>query len=260
MRRTRRRWLFAAPFAWVAAFCASGPFVAPPARAQAWLAQGDRDLREAIERLVDERVLDIPLLAWPMPLEDARSAIATVGRAVESGQRTLTPGQAAAIARIESRLNLVRGEWSLAAGDPSELRGFADAPRERGELGVRLRWRGNGPISGELRARVALDAADGQAARPDGSYLAATTGGWIWTAGFVDRWWGGGQEGSLQLSNNARPVFALALDRGRSQAFETRWLRWLGPWTVGTFFGALEPHRPDINHALQWGARAAPRL
>ena len=79
------------------------------------------------------------------------------------------------------------------------------------------------------------------------------------SAGWQDRWWGGGDDGSLQLSSNARPVFALALDRETSRPFETRWLRWLGPWTLGTFFGALEGRRPDSNHALLWGLRAAVR-
>jgi hypothetical protein len=33
----------------------------------------------------------------------------------------------------------------------------------------------------------------------------------------------------------------------------------MGHWTVGTFFGALEGSRPDSNHALLWGFRAAMR-
>jgi hypothetical protein len=228
-----------------------------PAHAQAWLMPGDRDVREAVERLVDERVLNLPLLSWPLPRAELHDALAAIRADESAGRRRLSAGQAAAVTRLEARLGEPRREWWVAAGDPTDLRGFADAPRESGELGAAARWGGTGVLSGELRARLVLDAADGQELRADGSYAAALTGNWIWSAGFVDRWWGAGQEGSLEFSTNARPVFSLSVDRASSQPFETRWLRWLGPWTIGTFIGALEGHRPDSNHALLWGARAA---
>jgi hypothetical protein len=224
------------------------------ANAGDWTDAGDPGLRLAVEQLVDERVIDLPVLSWPMPDADLRAAI---DRA--EGRDILNPAQRAALARVRSALQPVAREWSLAAGEPTDLRGFIDAPREKGELGATLRWAGDGRFSGQLRLTATLDPRDDQVVRPDGSYLTARTGNWLWTAGWQDRWWGGGYQGSLQLSSNARPVFALSLDRASSEPFETRWLRWLGPWTVGTFFGALERRRPDVNDALLWGLRAAAR-
>jgi hypothetical protein len=220
-----------------------------------WVEPGDEHLRDAVERLVDERVFDIPLLSWPIAQAELRRAIdaARAGGRVDAAHEPV-------VARIEAALAPPRREWFVAAGDTTTLRTFEDVPRENGELGVRTRWDADsGEFAAVLQVRAAASPEDGQYARPDGSYLVDRQGNWLVSAGWQERWWGGGYEGSLQLSTNARPVFALSLDRETSAPFETRWLSWLGPWTFGTFFGALEGNRPDSNHALLWGLRAAVR-
>ena len=228
--------------------------VATTTAAGDWTDAGDEGLRMAVEQLVDERAIDIPVLSWPIADAELRR---TLDAAEERGR--LNPAQAAAVARVRRALDPPRREWFAAAGNPTDLRGFYDAPRESGEVGATLRWTGNPRYSGQLRLIATIDAQDGQSLRPDGSYLTARTGNWLWSAGWQDRWWGGGYEGSLQFSSNARPVFAMSFDRETSSPFETPWLRWLGPWTMGTFIGALEGKRSDSNNALLWGFRAAAR-
>jgi hypothetical protein len=225
---------------------------AAPAASPGWVDAGDATLRAAVERLVDERVFDLPLMSWPIAETELRTAIDAARRA-----GGVTPAQEPLLMRIEAALEPARREWSAAAGDPSDLRVFEDAPRESGELGLRQSFRGSERFAAVARLRVALDPADGQYLRPDGSYVATRAGNWLMSAGWQDRWWGGGSEGSLQLSSNARPVFAFSLDRETSRPFATRWLSWIGPWSLGTFMGALEGNRPDSNHALLWGLRAA---
>jgi hypothetical protein len=219
-----------------------------------WTDAGDIGLRLAVEQLVDEGVFDIPVLAWPIPDDELRTAIA-----LAEERDMLNPAQRAALSRVRLALSPASRDWFVAGGDPTDLRSFVDAPRESGEAGVTLRWSDRERFSAQLRVTATLDPSDGQSVRMDGSYLSARTANWLWTAGWQERWWGAGREGSLQLSSNARPVFALSLDRATSRPFETPWLRWLGPWTFGTFFGALERRRPDVNDALLWGLRVAAR-
>ncbi len=95
--------------------------------------------------------------------------------------------------------------------------------------------------------------------RLDGSYVAGKFGNWIVTLGAQDRWWGSGWEGSLILSNNARPVPAIALDRAVSEPFETKWLSWIGPWRLTTFMGRMEGDREDYDHPLLYGMRISAR-
>ncbi len=41
---------------------------------------------------------------------------------------------------------------------------------------------------------------------PDGSYLGVNVGNFMLSAGYIERWWGPGWDGSLILSTNARPI------------------------------------------------------
>ncbi|MCI0362490.1 MAG: capsule assembly Wzi family protein, partial [Phycisphaerales bacterium] len=52
---------------------------------------------------------------------------------------------------------------------------------------------------------------------------------------------------------------ALSLDRESSAPFESKWLRWIGPWRLTTFMGRMEDERQDIDHPLLFGMRIAAR-
>ena len=86
---------------------------------------------------------------------------------------------------------------------------------------------------------------------PDGSWLAFGDVHWAVFAGWVPQWWGPGWDGSLILSQAARPRPTLGLlARGR----------WLGGrgWEVRTFLARLENARP-VPHPLHWGLRLSLR-
>ena len=127
-------------------------------------------------------------------------------------------------------------------------------PREEGELEGSFEWLGD-RFALRLAATVVADASDGKSVRPDGSYVGMTLGNWMLSAGYLDRWWGPGWEGSTILGNNARPVPSLAFDRKYTAPFETRWLSWLGPWSVNGFYGVLEGNREDVDHPHFLGLR-----
>lgn len=55
---------------------------------------------------------------------------------------------------------------------------------------------------------------------------------------------GPGWEGILIVSTNARRIPSITVERNYTDAFRTRWLRWLGPWRVSASRGQLE--RSDV--------------
>ena len=126
------------------------------AAAPVWIPPGDIALRDTVERLVDERVIDIPLLSWPIATAELRTAL-------EDGRRAgrITPAHELAVARVEAALAPGRRAWWAAAGQASDLRTFADDPREEGELGLRTDWRAGERIAGEIAVRVTADPDDG---------------------------------------------------------------------------------------------------
>ena len=239
-----------------------------------WLAPGNMQARHDLQMLVDDGILDLPVSGWPIAVSDVANALSRVpatrparATAEEGGQRPgeglqLTPAQSAAVARLRKLASEGRPELGVevrAAARPTQLRTFADEPREEGELTgwasgfLGDRW------GGRLELTVVADADDDDTFRYDGSYFAGKFGNWIVTAGAQDRWWGSGWEGSLILTNSARPVPAISLDRAVSEPFESKWLRWIGPWRLTTFMGYMEGDREDYDHPLLFGFRVSAR-
>ncbi|MFP6829356.1 MAG: capsule assembly Wzi family protein, partial [Gammaproteobacteria bacterium] len=83
----------------------------------------------------------------------------------------------------------------------------------------------------------------------DGSYLGVALGNWFLSASATDRWWGPGRDGSMILSNNARPMPAITLQRREARPPGARWLCWAVPWTTQVIFGQMEHdrHVPDTQ-------------
>ncbi len=92
----------------------------------------------------------------------------------------------------------------------------------------------------------------------DGSYIAACLGNWSASFGQQERWWGPGWDGSLILSTNARPIPAISIDRRIPEPFKTKWLSWVGPWSLHSFIGRMEEERTVPNPYL-WGTRGEVR-
>jgi hypothetical protein len=107
-----------------------------------------------------------------------------------------------------------------------------------------------------LAATYASNPFDGDEVRPDGTYLGIALGNWMVTAGWQERWWGPGRDGSMILSTNARPMPGLGLQRIASVPFKTKWLSWMGPWTFATFMNQMDDERV-VKDGLLFGMRGS---
>lgn len=215
--------------------------VAPSSlRAEPWLAPGDAARRHDIQLLADQGVIAAPVLAWPMAWSEVARAVRDVSPEAAAG---LPEGLGDALSRVRAAADAAEtgGQvaWRAAAAEPEELRTFLDSPREEGELAVAASAE-SGRWSGRLQVTAVADAADGQALRLDGSYGTVRVGNVAVTAGLRDHWWGPGWAGSLILGSNARPMPALSVERVRADPFESRWLRWIGPWRASASVGQGE--------------------
>jgi hypothetical protein len=230
----------------------------PPAQADPWIPPGDVALRSDLLLLADAGVVTGSLTSWPLSwgaiAEDLRSA-----------QPAELPDDArAALQRVQTqaRRQMSSGEWlghvRLAAQNEARLiRPFEALPRSDAELSAGLGWTGE-RFAVRLAVTQVHDPADGEATRFDGSYVGAALGNWLLTAGFQERWWGPGWDGSLILSSNARPTPQIALQRNAAEPFGVRWLRWIGPWGLTTFMGRLDDERV-VDDPLLFGLRVTMR-
>lgn len=225
------------------AAAAAFTFVPMAAHAQAlpYLPAGDDRLRHEVQLAVDAG--EAPLATtWPIPTLDFSEQ-----------------------ARGELRSRIAPGDgkdagWFVNGGaKPTQLRTFADTPRENGEIGLQAGWAAGDYAGGTLRFSYAFDPEDGRHIRADDTYAAWRLGNWWLSAGFQQRWWGPGHDGSLVLSNNARPLPQVAIERARALAPKSKWLAWIGPYRWTTFMGRFTADRDDVPHPYLWGLRLTVR-
>ncbi len=231
--------LLAVPIAAVAE-----PFVAP----------GDMQLRHDLQLLNDNGEMNITLTAWPLSTADVQIAV----KAIDA--KSLSPAMFAAYQRTKDRIHYetasgkVFARYALSGSlDPRFVRAFEDTPRDEGEVNAAASWRGD-RFSIKLSATAAANPFDGDDFRPDGTYVGVLLGNWMVSAGWQERWWGPGRDGSLILSTNARPAPGVAIQRNASTPFASKWLSWIGPWTLSSFVLELDDSR-FVDGARLFGIR-----
>ena len=220
------------------------------ARAEPWLAPGNEAIRHDIQILADAGVLRGPVTSWPLSWPDiARDVLG-------ASDDQLDEQAAAALLRVRrhARRASAPGFTGLglavsATNAPSELRGFGTWPRDVGELGIKAGWM-NSRVAVNASAAFVVDPEDDKAWRADGSYVGVNAGNFMISAGYMERWWGPGWDGSLILSTNARPIPSITLERNYTDPFETKLLSWLGHWRASIAVGRMESHDiavPDVR-------------
>ena len=206
----------------------------PPARAEPsvpWTASAAA--RHALELLVDDGGLALPVTQWPLPR-------AAVLRALDALPRELAPPLSAARAAVERELDDAARRAVVAAirGRNDALTGFGDEsiPGSRVEL-----HSGTDLLAGvALQLGLRIDeGTEPSRSRPklrlDDSAVAIDVGGVLLQAWAHRNWWGPGWQSSLILGNNAPPAYGIGLQRASAEPSRSPWLSWLGPWTYDVF-------------------------
>lgn len=228
-------------------------FAAPSAHAGPYIPAGDLGLRHDLVVLADEGVIKGPVSTWPLAWGPI---IADIGAA---DTIDLSAAALAALDRVRQRANWETRSEELtinakvgASDNRPRIRSFRNTPRGRGEVSIGFGWLGD-RLSIELNGQ-AVDAEGDDEYRLDDTLLGVVFGNWSIGASTQQRWWGPAWDGSLVLSNNARPIPSVVVDRVFTDAFESRWLNWLGPWDLNVMFGELESSR-HVPNARFFGMR-----
>ncbi len=229
-------------------FCLLG-FCSGPASSSPWLDVGDASLRSDVELLAAHGLIDGISMTWPIPARQLERGLSDTDRLKRepADVRAAANRVLAALARNASA-NELRPLADLQATNRAEvIRGFDASARNEIDL------RGGGELNSESASVRLLageqTAANGDDGRPslDGSTASLTFGNVLLYAGWIDRWFGPGWTSALSLSNNARSFPKIGLMRADTQAFESLWLHWIGPWQVDFFVGDLDGPRTDRN-------------
>ncbi|MGO3692144.1 capsule assembly Wzi family protein [Marinobacter sp.] len=228
--------------------CLVGIVTTTATYASPWIEPGDSRARFALQKLADRGHFDRTVSTWPVMW----STVAQDINASVTSDPTATAG-AMAYLNAEQQAQFRSGtktELTLAGSTEQPLvQGFGNARQEEGQATLDWQWQGEHFAVG-LSPTLVANPTDDEQYRYDGSYLAGTLGNWVLGAGAIERWWGPGWQSSLILSNNARPMPAVWLNRKRDLAPTSRWLSWIGPWNLTVFAGQFQDERTVDNAKL----------
>ena len=229
---------------------------ASPAEAGPWLPAGDRQVRQDVELLKTAGFIPGPLGSWPMPWMQVAAGMERARTAPQP------PHVEAALRRLEAlsvrdlRKRRVEAEARFAT-DEALLRDFEDTAREEVDIGAQAAF-----DSGRLTLVLGggyREGQDGSDFHIERSYAAYALGNWALYGGYVQHWWGPGQDSALLFSNNARPIPQIGVKRLLPTPIDLPVLRWLGPVKFDAFLGILteERERSGFDNPALIGFRAA---
>ncbi len=236
---------------------------APIVTAAPMMQAGSLALRHDIQLLADRGLIQGPVTSWPLAWGSILEDLGQVDLASQSKQVV------DAVIRVRRRADwetqtdrwFFNGEAGLAE-NPERIRSFENTPRgsEFAAIGA---TRTGDRFSIDLNVQAVNSAQDEDTWRADRSMVAVRAGNWSFSASTYERFWGPGWDGSLILSNNARPIPSLSIDRIFTDPFKSKWLNWLGPWDLSVVFGQLEEERAVPNaqfFGLRFAFRPMPSL
>ena len=216
-----------------------------------WLGVGDAGLRSDVQLLAAYGLIGGPITTWPIPARQILHGL--------SDQQRLDaapPAVRNAAQRVLAHLSHHEGDQGSNL-HPLAVVGTTNAPALVRTFGTQARDQADVRVGGDydndwFSARVLLGAqanyhGSHETFSPDGSYVGALTGNLQFYGGWLDQWYGPGEVSSLILSNNARPFPRVGVMRADPRPFQSRWLRWMGPWQANLFVGVLDGPRIDRN-------------
>ena len=225
--------------------------IASNVSAQQWAPVGDSNLRRDVELLKTYNIIQGPINTWPMSWRKITNNI-------NMGEEQTYPAHIMrAIDRVRSKVPQkgFQGSATLRyTNEPSLLHSFGDTARSDADMTVSAGLTEEAidvNVTVNYRDNVNFDNSN---INFDNSYIATNLGNWSLYAGAIDRWWGPGQDNTLLLSSNARPMISAGLRRIDPKPFKTKWLNWMGPWTWDVFVANMGKDR-HISDALMAGMR-----
>jgi len=211
--------------------------------ASPWISVGETRLKQHLHLLNDTGVIAVSLTTWPVMWADVEKALKTVD------EYSLNLAQKNALRELrfelgyQTKKEMKRSLEISAASSRTLFRDFDSKQYEKGRISHHFDWDGE-TMAFKLQANLSTDPGDDTfESQLYGSYIAGVMGEWVLGVGAIDRWWGAGNQSSLILTNNARPVPGLFFRTKQSQQFETPLLSWLGDWHFVSFIGQLEGSR-----------------
>lgn len=215
------------------------------------LVLNDENIRTDLNWLNQQGVIQISTSTWPLSGDEIRRALqqaqvknTTQQKVIESVQTALDTDNATAKVGVFAASGAKQLPQQFSANQTAKFAGMVEfnAGGEAWDARLRVNAEDHQQIDNNHKVNV------------EGSYLAGKVANQWLIAGQIPTYWGPGHEGSLIRGDASRPVLGVTIQRAEQQAFESKWLSWIGPWQYQAFAGQLDQYHA-IPHAKLLGLR-----
>ncbi|WP_180170393.1 capsule assembly Wzi family protein [Acinetobacter sp. YH12027] len=207
----------------------------------------NQDVRTDLNWLNQQGVIQISTSTWPLSGDEIQRALSNAKIENLAQQKVFNSVKASLEAENTSvKLAL------FAETDPQNIpQQFADEQKSQYQAALELNA-GGAQWDARLRVNAEKDPIidHGQDVNVEGSYLAGKWWNQWLIAGQIPTYWGPGHDGSLVRGDASRPVYGLTMQRAEQNAFETKWLSWIGPWQYQAFAGQLDDYNAIADAKL----------
>ena len=210
------------------------------------LVLNDANLRTDLNWLNQQGVIQISTSTWPLSGDEIQRALSQAKVSNNTQQKV-----------INSVLNVLQTDnetVKLGLHADTDIKTipqtFADNQKSQYQVSVEFNA-GAENWDAKLRINAEKDPLidHGYDANVEGSYIAGKLWNQWVVAGQIPTYWGSGHDGSLIRGDASRPVYGVTAQRAVQNAFETKWLSWIGPWQYQAFAGQLDDYKavPDAK-------------
>ena len=219
------------------------------------LVQMDSDLRQTLEVLKLQGVINLDMSTWPISSETIALALKQAHPNTENDQQVINQLQQQLTQQGVTKLKLV----SNANGDKrAVVSGFGDKVNTVTPFGVTLSHSYHNENL-DYNLQGTLNTGDDEPNRQsnlDGSYIGTKLGNHRLAFGSIPIWWGNGVDGSLIRSNAARPVTGFLMQRADNKPINAPVLSKLGNFNYQITAGQLQDYTA-VPKAKLIGMRAS---
>ncbi|EPN2072484.1 TPA: capsule assembly Wzi family protein [Acinetobacter baumannii] len=213
------------------------------------------DLRTDLNWLNQQGVINISTSTWPLSGDEIQRAL--------SQAKVTHPAQQKVINSVLNALKADNDTVKVGAFAETDIKNIPQAfgDNQKSQYQGSLEFNAGGENwDAKIRVNAEKDPQidSGHDVNVEGSYVAGKLWNqWI-VAGQIPTWWGPGHDGSLIRGDASRPVYGVTMQRGVQDAFENKWLSWIGPWQYQLFAGQLDDYKA-VPHAKLLGMRVTAR-
>ena len=236
----------------------------------------EQNLRTDLNWLNQQGVIAISTSTWPLSSDEIKRAIAQAKITNNTQQKVINT----VLAQLNTNNQLLKTSLFASTDQKNIPQAFGDMQKAQYQAAVELNA-GSDSWDTKIRVNVEKDLHidNDQDINIEGSYIAGKLWNQWLIAGQIPTFWGPSHDGSLIRGDASRPVYGVTMQRAEQNAFESKWLSWMGSWQYQAFAGQLQDYDaiPDAkliglrvtaqplpylevgaSRAIQWGGEGRP--